>query len=115
MEQLGIMYSRALDLLREGVEQEEEVSRDVCCAEPQPLADVFQVFDKSPEENSGLYEQEESSKDAKAGVCMAKELHTPAKHSMMLDLKSWFTEQATAVLEQKEDPICPEMPGNGWL
>ena len=60
-------------------------------------------------ENSGPYEHEESSEDAKSEGCMDEELHTPAEHSIVLELKSLFEEQTTVVLEQKEDPICPEM------
>jgi len=42
-------------------------------------------------------------------MCGNEEFHVPAEHSKTLDLKPLFEEQTTAVLEQKEDPICPEM------
>jgi len=42
------MLDRMLELLRAGVDEEEEVSKDDCCDEHHPPADAFQVLDKSP-------------------------------------------------------------------
>ena len=63
----------------------------------------------SPDENSGLYAQGESSEEAYSEVDMDEEFHVPAAHSKALDLTVLFEGQNTAVPGQNVDPICPEL------
>ena len=46
------MTTQLLDLLKEVVDEEEEVSKDDGCAEQHPLANASQVFDESPMRNT---------------------------------------------------------------